>query len=316
MSLKVDSNVVIPRQKTLGRRMRERWQLYLLLLVPLTYIILFAYAPMGGLLIAFKNYDFTKGILGSEWVGFANFERFFNSTDFGRLIRNTLTLSIYRLAVGFPIPIIFAIAVHALPSKRFGKIVQTTAFIPYFISTVVMVGLLNQFFNNRIGIYGVFYNALTGSIAPNILSNGPAFKNLYVWSSIWQSAGYDAIIYIAALSAVDISLHEAASIDGASRFQRVLHIDIPAILPTVVILLIMSCGKIMNVGYEKVFLMQNNLNLRYSEVISTYVYKVGLTARSDYSQATAISMFNSVINFVLLISVNKLSKKCSGSGIF
>lgn len=305
--------------KSLKKRICDRWQIYLLLLIPLTYIVLFAYIPMGGLIIAFKNYDITKGIFGSPWVGMANFKRFFSSSSAGQIIRNTLTLSTYRLVVGFPIPIIFALAVHAFPGKRYGKLVQTTAFIPYFISTVVMVGLINQFFNNRIGIYGVVYSALTGTragSAPNILSSGPAFKHLYVWSGIWQSMGYEAIIYIAALSGVDESLHEAASIDGASRFQRVLHIDIPAILPTVVILLIMSAGKIMNVGYEKVFLMQNNLNQRYAEVISTYVYKVGLTSRSDFSQATAVSMFNSIVNFVLLISVNKVSKKLSGSGIF
>ena len=306
-------------QKNLRSRIMERWQLYLLLLIPLAYIIIFAYIPMGGLVIAFKNYDFTKGIFGSDWVGLKNFEKFFHSNNFVKIIRNTLTLSIYRLIVGFPLPIMLAIAIHVFPGKRYSKTVQTVTFIPHFISTVVMVGLINQFFNNRIGIYGILYSALTNSSigsAPNILASGPAFKHLYVWSGIWQGAGYDAIIYIAALAGVGQSLHEAASIDGASRFKRVIHIDLPAILPTMVILLILSFGKLMNVGYEKVFLMQNSLNLGYSEVISTHVYKVGLTSRSDFSQATAISMFNSVINFVLLISVNGITKKLGSDGIF
>lgn len=314
-----NGGIAHPRGRALQRRMRERWQLYLLLLIPLSYIILFAYVPMGGLVIAFKDYDFVKGVLGSEWVGFANFSKFFGTANFGQILGNTLTLSIYRLVVGFPIPILFAIAIHAFPARRYGKLVQTVSFVPYFISTVVMVGLLMQIFNNRTGLYGVAYSALAGKAvgsAPNILGSGPAFKHLYVWSGIWQGTGYDAIIYIAALSGVDRSLHEAASIDGASRLSRVIHIDFPAILPTVVILLIMSCGKVMSVGYEKVFLMQNSLNLRYSEVLSTYIYKVGLTSRSDFSQATAVSLFNSLVNFVLLVSVNKISKKLSGNGIF
>ena len=303
----------------LSKRVKDRYQLYLLLLIPVVYIVIFSYIPMGGLIIAFKSFDFSKGIFGSSWVGMQNFDRFFRSPQFAQIIGNTLTLSIYRLLVGFPIPIIFAIAIHVFPAKRYGKLVQTTTFIPYFISTVVMVGLINQLFNNRIGLYGVFFSGMSGGrigSAPNILGNASLFKHLYVWSGIWQNTGYEAIIYIAALAGVDLSLHEAASIDGANRFRRVIHIDIPAIMPTVVILLIMNSGRIMNIGYEKVFLMQNSLNLSASEVISTYVYKVGLTARSDFSQATAISMFNSVINFILLIFVNKFAGKLSGSSIF
>lgn len=297
----------------------RRWQLYVLLLIPVAYVIIFDYVPMGGMIIAFKNYDFSKGVYGSNWVGLDNFFKFFNSYQFGQIIKNTLTLSVYRLLAGFPIPILFALALNALPAKRYGKMIQTITFIPHFISTVVIVGLVTQLFNNRTGIYGTLFSAITGSglgSAPNILSSGQAFKHLYVWSGIWQSTGYDAIIYIAALAGVDVSLHEAASIDGASHFQRVLHIDIPSILPTATILLILNCGKIMSVGYEKVFLMQNSLNISYSEIISTYVYKVGLTSRSDFSQATAIGMFNSVINFTLVTIVNKISKNLNGSGLF
>ena len=195
--------------------------------------------------------------------------------------------------------------------------IQTVTYIPHFFSTVIMVGLLTQILSNRTGIYGTLYSMLTGQNGPNILASGPAFKHIYVWSGVWQNMGYSAIIYIAALSGVDTSLHEAAEIDGASRLQRMWYIDLPTILPTATIMLILAVGRLMNVGYEKVLLMQNDLNLNYSEIISTYVYKVGLASGiTNFSLSAAISMFNSVINFILLLSVNKITKKLSGSGIF
>ena len=195
--------------------------------------------------------------------------------------------------------------------------IQTVTYIPHFFSTVIMVGLLTQILSNRTGIYGTLYTMLTGQNGPNILASGPAFKHIYVWSGVWQNMGYSAIIYIAALSGVDTSLHEAAEIDGASRIQRIWYIDLPSILPTATIMLILAVGQLMNVGYEKVLLMQNDLNLNYSEIISTYVYKVGLASGiTNFSLSAAISMFNSVINFILLLSVNKITKKLSGSGIF
>lgn len=294
-----------------------RWQLYVCLLIPLVYIILFAYVPMTGLVIAFKNYDFSKGILGSEWVGFKNFVDFFHSYKFGLVLRNTLTISLYSLLASFPIPIVFALFLNAFPMKRYAKVIQTVTYVPHFISTVIMVGLLTQLLSNRTGIYGTLYTMFTGGTAANILASGPAFKHIYVWSGIWQNTGYNAIIYIAALAGVDQSLHEAAMIDGASRLQRIRYIDFPSILPTATIMLILAAGNIMNVGYEKVLLMQNDLNLNYSEIISTYVYKVGLASGiTNFSLSAAISMFNSLVNFTLLILVNKLSKKISGSGIF
>lgn len=305
------------REKPLIKKIASRWQLYLLLLVPLTYIILFAYVPMGGLSLAFVDYDFSKGILGSEFVGFKNFIKFFNSYKFELILKNTLTISIYSLLVGFPIPIIFALLLNGFSGRRYKKTIQTVTYIPHFISTVVMVGLIMQLLNNRTGLYGSIYTFFTSEMAPNIFADGKNFKHIYVWSGIWQSTGYNSIIYIAALANVDVSLHEAAKIDGANAFQRIRYIDFPSILPTASIMLILAVGNIMNVGFEKVLLMQNSLNMSYSEIISTYVYKVGLASGiNDYSLSTAIGMFNSIINFILLISANKISKKISGNGIF
>lgn len=304
-------------KRDLKRQILARWQLYLLLLLPLIYIAVFAYVPMGGLVIAFKKYNVRQGIWGSAWVGLDNFVKFFTSYKFPIIMKNTLMISLYSLAVSFPIPIIFALLLNAMLGKRYKKAIQTITYVPYFISTVVMVGLIFQVLNNRSGIYGSLYTMFTNRTASNILADGKLFKHIYVWSGVWQSTGYSAIIYIAALAGVDQSLHEAAEIDGASRFQRLLYIDVPTILPTASIMLILAVGNIMNVGFEKVLLMQNNLNLNYSEIISTYVYKVGLASGiNDFSLSTAISMFNSVINFILLMIANWGSKKLSGNGIF
>ena len=301
----------------LGRRILDRWQLYLLLILPLAWLITFCYVPMGGLVLAFKKYTAAKGIWGSPWVGLANFQKFFSSAKSTTVIENTLLLSLYQLVVSFPIPIVFALLLNVLPGARYKKTIQTVTYIPYFFSTVVMVSLLFQLLDYRIGLYGSLYTNLTGKTAANILAVGSNFRHIYVWSGVWQSTGYQAIIYIAALSSADQSLHEAAMIDGASRFQRVLHIDIPTILPTASIMLVLAVGNIMNVGYEKTLLMQNNLNLNYSEIISTYTYKVGLASGvPNFSLSTAIGMFNSIVNFVLLVLANFTSKRLSGSGIF
>ncbi|MFQ9510790.1 MAG: ABC transporter permease [Lachnospiraceae bacterium] len=311
------AKLVYNRRKSIKKQIFSRWQIYLMLLLPVIYIIIFSYVPMGGLIIAFKDYNFSKGIFGSEWVGLSNFQEFFHSYKFTLVLKNTLVISLYNLAVTFPIPIIFALLLNAFLGRKYKKIVQTVTYVPYFISTVVMVGLLFQVLNNRTGIYGSFYTLFTGQTAPNILADGKNFKHIYAWSGVWQSTGYSAIIYIAALSSVDQSLHEAAKIDGASRFQRLRYIDVPCIMPTASIMLILAVGNIMNVGFEKVLLMQNSLNMNYSEIISTYVYKVGLASGvNDFSLSTAISMFNSVINFILLIIANWGSKRLSGSGIF
>jgi len=298
-------------------KIKARWQIYLLLLLPLAYLLIFSYGPMGGLVIAFKSYNFSLGIFGSPWVGLDNFKRFFESYRFVQILRNTLSLSLYSLLVNFPIPIIFALFLNALPMRGYQKVIQTVTYIPHFISTVVMVGLIFQLLNNRIGMYGAFMLHLTGQMPPDLLAVGTNFKHIYVWSAVWQGTGYASIIYFAALSNVDPTLHEAALVDGATRFQRVLYVDIPCILPTASIMLILAVGGIMNVAFEKTLLMQNPLNLNFSEVISTYVYKVGLASGiNDFSLSAAIGMFNSVINFLLLIIANWGSKKLSGSGIF
>ncbi|MFV0342857.1 MAG: ABC transporter permease [Anaerocolumna sp.] len=309
-------NIIRNRPKSIWKRMQKRWQLYLLLLIPIVYIIIFNYIPMAGLVIAFKKYDFSKGIFGSPWVGLDNFVKFVSSYKFELVLKNTLTISLYSLLT-FPIAIIFALFLNALPSKRYQKTIQITTYIPHFISTVVMVGLIFQLLNNRTGMFGSLYSFFTGNSAPNILADGESFKHLYVWSGVWQGTGYSSIIYIAALAGVDPSLHEAGRIDGASRFQLLRYIDFPSIVPTISIMLILAVGNIMNIGFEKVLLMQNSLNMNYSEIISTYVYKVGLASGiSDFSLSTAISMFNSVINFILLLVANTISKKISGNKIF
>lgn len=310
-------SISVYKDTTLKKRLFARWQLYLLLAIPLVYIIIFAYVPMVGLITAFQDYNFTKGIFNSPWVGFENFRQFFNSYKFTLVLKNTLTISFYTLLASFPIPIIFALVLNAFPLKKYSKSIQTITYVPHFISTVVIVGLITQLLNYRTGMYGSLYTLFTGETGPNILASGPLFKHIYVWTGIWQNTGYNAVIYIAALAGIDPALHESAMIDGATRLQRIRHIDFPGILPTVTILLILATGNVMNIGYEKVLLMQNNLTLNFSEVISTYVYKVGIAGGiTDFSFSASISMFNSVINFTLLICVNWVAKKISGSGIF
>lgn len=310
-----------PVKKTWFQRFRKdylsRWQLYVFLLLPIIYLILFDYIPMAGAQIAFRKFDFRYGIWNSPWVGWKNFLRFFNSFQFWDILYNTLFLSIYGLIVSFPLPIILALLLNSFPGLRFKKLVQTVSYIPHFISTVVIVGMLLQIFNPRTGAIGNIYSLATGEMMTDLFAKPTAFPHLYVWSGIWQGIGWSSIIYIAALSGVDMELHEAAQIDGASRFQRVIHIDFPLLLPTATIMLILSAGRIMSVGFEKVFLMQNSLNISRSEVISTYVYKVGMViGTGDYSFATAIGLFNSVVNLCLLVLVNTVSKKLSETSLW
>lgn len=303
--------------QALGARIREHWQLYVFLSVPLLYIIVFAYIPMGGLAIAFEKYNGSDGFFGSAWVGFRNFETFFRSYEFERVLRNTLTLSFYSLLANFPLPILFALALNAVPGTGYRRLVQTVAYMPHFISTVVIVGLLMQVLNARIGAYGVIFNALTGSKAPDLFAEAGSFPHMYVWSGVWQGTGWSSIIYFAALSGIDTGLHEAAQIDGANRFQRMIHIDLPCILPTASIMLIMAAGRVMSVGFEKVYLMQNTINLKTSEVISTYVYKMGMVnGGGDFSFGTAVGMFNSVVNFILIIAVNRICRSLGGSSLW
>ncbi|MBO4883961.1 MAG: sugar ABC transporter permease [Clostridia bacterium] len=300
------------------KRYRQHWQLYVFLILPVAYILIFAYWPMFGLQIAFKKFNIVQGIWGSPWVGFKNFIKFFNAYQFQAVIVNTLTLSIYALLAAFPFPIMFALVLNVVEHNKLKKVVQTITYMPHFISTVVLVGMLMQIFHPMIGLYGKAYQALTGNMASDLFAKPAAFKHLYVWSGVWQGFGYNSIIYIAALTNVSAELHEAAEVDGASRFQRVIHIDFPALVPTIVIMLILRMGSIMSIGFEKTYLMQNSLNLSASEIISTFVYKKGLGAGvgNDYSYSTAIGMFNSVVNLILITTVNMISRRVSETSLW
>lgn len=286
---------------------RKRWQLYLMLLLPVLYIIIFCYVPMGGIVIAFKDYSFRKGILGSDWVGLKYFKQFFGSPDIGMLLKNTLIISFYQLIVTFPAPIILALALHIIGNDRFKKFMQTVTYAPYFISTVVLVGIVLQCLHLNIGIVNSVMEFL-GMDRVDFMGRVSYFRHIYVWSGVWQTTGFSAIIYIAALGNVDQSLVEASLIDGANRLQRIRIVELPALKPIITIQLIMAIGSIMGVGFDKIYLMQNTLNLPVSEIISTYVFKRGMKDL-QYSFATAVGLFNSVVNFILLFAANKLSQK-------
>ena len=299
----------------LFKRVWKNRMLYLMLLIPLVILILFRYVPMYGVQIAFRNYQPSRSIWESEWVGLKYVFNFFHSYNFWNIITNTLVLGLYGIAT-FPCALILAICVNYLRNKKFQKFVQTVSYLPHFITMVVMCSIILQLFDAKTGLFNALMG-LFGVPARNYMGIPSAFKHIYIWTSVWQDIGYASIIYIAALANTDPELHEAAEVDGASRFQRVIHIDLPTILPTASILLIMNCGNIMNVGFEKAFLMQNNVNMETSEVISTYVYKVGLgNTVTDFSYATAIGLFNSIINLIMIIVVNTITKRLNGNSLF
>ena len=309
------------RRMTVTRFKKEylsRWQLYLLLVLPIAYLLIFSYYPMFGVQIAFKKFRYDGGIWGSPWVGLYQFERFLTAPKFFTVLKNTLTLSIYSLVASFPMPIIFALCLNVLRNARFKRFIQTVTYIPHFISIVVLCGMILQFFNVRIGIFGIIYQYLHGGQqAKDWLGNANLFPHIYVWSGVWQNLGYSSIIYLSALSAVDPELHEAAMVDGASRLRRIFAIDLPTILPTATIMLILRMGQIMTVGFEKVYLLQNDLNLSKSEIISTYVYKSALgTSAGDFSYSTAIGLFNSLVNFILIVSVNAITRRLSETSLW
>jgi len=286
---------------------------YLMLLPAVVYVLIFCYAPMGGLVIAFKNYKVSLGIWGSKWIGFHNFTDFFSSYSFPQLMENTFVLSFYQILVGFPIPIIVALILNELKGN-FKKTTQTILYAPHFISTVVLVGIMTTMLSPSQGVVNTLLEAL-GLERIYFMAGPQYFRHLYVWSGVWQSMGWSAIVYLAALAGVDPALHEAADIDGATRMQRILHINLPSIMPTIIIMLILRMGQIASIGYEKVYLMQNELNVSTAEVISTYVYKRGII-NSNYSFSTAMGLFNNVINVKMLLVANKIAKKVSGSGLF
>jgi len=294
----------------------KNWQLTLMVILPLSFIILFHYVPMYGIQIAFKNYRAVDGIWGSKWVGFDHFIKFFKSYQFIRVTRNTIMLSLYSLIAGFPVPIILAIALNCCKNVKFKKTVQLVTYAPHFISVVVLMGMVIQILSPKYGLLNNLIKALGGEEVL-FMAEGRYFRSIYVWSGIWQNMGFSAIIYISALSSVDPTLHEAAIVDGASRLKRVFYIDIPCIVPTIVILLILNLGSIMNVGFEKVLLLQNPTNTEYSEVISTLIYKQGLaSAMPQYSYSTAIGIFNSLVNFFLLVGVNTIARKLGETSLW
>jgi putative aldouronate transport system permease protein len=296
------------------RSWRLHWQLYLLVIVPVAYFVIFKYVPISMAVIAFKDYNVIKGPWGSDWVGFKNFELLFTNPVFGALVKNTFILAFYLVLASFPIPIILAIAVNEIRNGWFKRSVQLFTYAPYFISTVVVVSMTILILSPRLGIVkdglGLF-----GIPAIDFLGDPNYFRHIYVWSDVWQTAGYSAVIYMAALAGIDPALHESAKIDGASRLQRIRNVDLPGIMPTAVIILVLGVGNLMAIGFEKAYLLQNDLNLAQSEIIATYVYKTGLI-NADFSMATAIGLFNSVVNLCLLLFVNFVAKRITGNGLW
>lgn len=302
------------RSLSRARTLWKNWELYLLILPVVVYYIIFHYVPMYGVQIAFKDFIASKGITDSPGVGFKHFERFFDSYYFERLIMNTLEIGLYELAVGFPVPILLALMINEVRSKRFKKTIQTVTYAPHFLSTVVLVGMLFIFLDPNSGMINTIIRLFGGD--PVAFMTQPGwFKTIYVFSGVWQSMGWSSIIYLAALTSIDPQLHEAAKVDGASRLKRIWHINLPGIMPTIIILLIMNVGSIMAVGFEKVFLMQNDLNRDSSDVIATYVYRSGILG-AQYSFSAAIGLFNSIINFILLVTVNFISKKVGQTSLW
>ena len=292
---------------------KESRALYLLMLPSVIIFLLFTYYPMYGVIIAFKNFTPADGIFGSEWVGLQNFIQYFNSYQFGLTIRNTIVISLYTILVTFPLPIALALMCNQIRAKKFKKFFQVSTYLPHFISTVVMCGMLILFLSPSTGIISKLVG-LFGFQLPNLMGSAAAFPHIYVWSEAWQHVGWDSILYIATLSSVDPSLYEAATMDGAGKWKKMLHVDVPALMPTVTIMLILRMGSVMSVGFEKVYLLQNTLNSSTSEIISTYVYKMGLIS-NQYSLSSAIGLFNNVINLSLLLLVNAISKKISDTSL-
>jgi putative aldouronate transport system permease protein len=300
----------------LKKNASSHWQLYLLMLLPIIYLLIFKYVPMYGALIAFKNYIPTKGVWGSEWVGMKHFDRFFHSYEFVRIMKNTILLSMYSLFAGFPFPIVLALSLNYVNARFFKKTVQMITYAPHFISTVVMVGIILQMMDPRVGLVQTIMKYF-GLPTVNFMGIPEWFSHVFVWSGIWQNVGFSCIIYLAALAAVDPSLHEAAVMDGANKIRRMWHVDLPGIMPVAVILLIMNTGHVLDIGFEKVLLMQNPLNMSASEVIDTFVYKVGLASTAiNYSYSSAIGLFKSVINLILLVLVNRLARKLGQTSLW
>lgn len=303
----------VSKKGNIWHRVYSDRALYLLLLPSFIIMFIFTYLPMYGVVIAFKDFTPAKGIMGSSWAGFKYFKQYFNSFQFWPTIKNTLILSIYSIVVTFPLPIVFALICNQMRTGKFKKVFQVSTYLPHFISTVVMCGMIILFLSPSSGVIAKLLS-LIGIQMPNVMGSAGAFPSVYVWTEVWQHLGWDSILYIAALAAIDPSLYEAATMDGASKWQKMLKIDIPLLMPTATVMFILRMGSVMNVGFEKVYLLQNNLNTASSEIISTYVYKMGLVS-SQYSLSSAIGLFNNLINLILLVTVNYISKKMSDTSL-
>jgi len=297
------------RIERMVKNFKRDWQLHLLILFPSLHFLLMHYGPMYGIQIAFRDYRIGKGIVGSEWVGLKWFIDFLSDPKFMEIFMNTLILSLYEF-LAFPIPIILALLMNSMRSERYKKTIQTIGYIPHFISVTVFVAIINMLLSPVSGIYGNLYSMFGGKGYPSdFKSTAEAFRHIYVWSGVWQGAGWGTIIYTSALSGVSVELHEAARVDGASRFKRLIHIDLPSIMPTVAIQLLLRIGSLIGVGFDKTYLLQTSLNLETSEVISTYVFKKGFGSVRDVSYSSAIGLFNTIINLILLLIANYTCNK-------
>lgn len=301
-------------QYRLIEKFKRDYQLWIMLLPAILVIFIFNYIPMYGIQLAFRNYDFTKGLTGGDFAGLKYFKLFFDSPMFFILLKNTFIISFFTILVGFPIPIFLALLLNQVRIRWAKKGLQTLVYAPHFISLVVMVGLLNIFLSPNTGLIGKLITAM-GFDGVNLLADTRAFVPVYVLSDVWQHAGWNSIIYLAALSSVDTQLYDAARIDGANRWQIIRYVELPTLVPTMIILLILNMGGILNTGFEKIFLMQNTRNLPVSEVISTYVYKIGILS-SQFSYSTAIGLFNTLINFIFLVATNALARRYSDSSLW
>jgi len=300
--------------KTAARRILANWELYALISIPVAYFLVFRYLPMYGVTIAFKEFSPAKGIWGSPWVGFEHFIAFFQSYNFEQILKNTIVLSLLLLLIAFPIPILVALMLNQVAQRRLKKFIQTSIYAPYFISTVVLIGMVFVFLSPNSGIVNHLIVALGGE--PILfMAKSEWFRPIYVFTDVWQNTGFASIVYLAALAGIDPHLHEAAVVDGANKWQRVRHIDLPGIMPTIVVLFILAVGNLMNIGFEKAFLMQTDVNVDTSEIIPTYVYKIGIQ-RAQYSFSAAIGLFNAAINLALLVVVNQSVKKLNGNSLF
>lgn len=313
MAVRTAAPVIVRKSK--WRAVLRNWELYLFLIPALAYIAIFMYAPMYGILMAFQDYNMAAGVSGSPWVGMENFQRFFSGYNFWSTLWNTLALSLYYLAATLPLPVVLALILNNIRTGLFKKSVQMITYAPNFISIVVLVGIMKILMTPDTGIFNVLMTKVFGTGTIDLFGKPEYFRHLYVWSGVWQTLGWNSIIYVAALAGVSQDLYEAATIDGASRLQKIWYLELPSILPTAVIILILNTGSVMNLGFEKVFLMQTPLNLAVSETIPTYVYKMGVIS-GDYSLATAIGLFNSVVSCILLVIVNFVAKKLSDTSLY